>query len=255
MAALMNAPQIRQEGTSEAQWQAWTALRRIPSARYGHWLDPRLRLAVVAPHPDDEILACGALLAEHARAGGSTLIVAVTDGEASHLHDELSDRQNLGKERRAEQAAGLTTLGVKDEAVQRLGLPDGKVALHSSQLELQLSRILHDNDVVVSTWRADGHPDHEACGLASAKVCAERKIKFLEAPVWMWHWASPGDQRVPWTRLCAFAMSADANRRRRSAIAAHASQLSPRGQRVGPVLASSALARLNRDREYFFVPR
>jgi LmbE family N-acetylglucosaminyl deacetylase len=254
MAALMDEPRIRSVGTPEAQWQAWAALHRIPSARYGHWLDPGSRLTVIAPHPDDEILACGALLAEHARAGGSTKIVAVTDGEASHSHNELSDRQTLGETRRAEQVAGLSILGVEDEAVQRLRLPDGQVALHANQLERQLSGILLDTDLVISTWRSDGHPDHEACGLTAAKVCAARKIKFLEAPVWMWHWASPGDQRVPWPRLCAFEMSAEANRRRRSAIVAHASQLSRRGQRVGPVLATSMLARLDRDREYFFFP-
>ena len=75
---------IRDEGTPESVWQTWPGLDAIESVPIEKWIHPAMRLVVVAPHPDDEILACGGLMAMHAARGGSTLVVAVTDGEASH---------------------------------------------------------------------------------------------------------------------------------------------------------------------------
>ena len=64
-------------GTTESRWLPWLAMASWPA------LDPATcrpgRPLIVAPHPDDEILGAGGLLA---LAGGE--IVAVTDGEASH---------------------------------------------------------------------------------------------------------------------------------------------------------------------------
>ena len=42
------------------------------------------RVVVVAPHPDDEVLAAGGLMRWMACRGREVLVVGVTDGEASH---------------------------------------------------------------------------------------------------------------------------------------------------------------------------
>jgi LmbE family N-acetylglucosaminyl deacetylase len=47
---------------------------------------------------------------------------------------------------------------------------------------------------VVCTWRADGHPDHEAVGQAVDSLAVDN----WQFPIWMWHWALPDDPRVPW---------------------------------------------------------
>jgi LmbE family N-acetylglucosaminyl deacetylase len=39
------------------------------------------RLLIVAPHPDDESLACGVLLQNAVEAGAAILVIYVTDGE------------------------------------------------------------------------------------------------------------------------------------------------------------------------------
>src|SRR6185295_14999243 len=38
------------------------------------------RLLVLAPHPDDEVIACGGLVAQHIREGRSVRVVVATDG-------------------------------------------------------------------------------------------------------------------------------------------------------------------------------
>ena len=51
-----------------------------------------------------------------------------------------------------------------------------------------------------ATWRGDGHPDHEAVGRAAATAVERTGAVLVEYPVWMWHWALPGDPDVPWYR-------------------------------------------------------
>jgi LmbE family N-acetylglucosaminyl deacetylase len=250
---------IQGEGTPEAVWQSWLAERRPPALLVPGCLSIRSRLVVVAPHPDDEILACGGLVALHALKGGRVLVIAVTDGEASHPGSSQWSPVQLAAERRSESAAGLDILGVRGGDPVRLGLPDGGVSAHIPQLGLSIEALLHEDDLVVTTWRLDGHPDHDATGVAAARACGRVGCQLLEAPVWMWHWSRPGDPRVPWERMRAVALPVEAVDRKRRALGAHATQLAPRdglgggNGSEGAVLEANILERAAREVEYFFV--
>jgi len=112
--------------------------------------------------------------------------------------------------------------------------------------------LLQPRDVVLATWRLDGHPDHEAAGRAAVAAAAARGARCWELPVWSWHWATPGDARVPWQRMRRLMLDADARARKSHAIAAHASQLmATPAERRAPVLPDWALARLLRPFEMF----
>ena len=52
-------------------------------------------LVVVAPHPDDESLGCGGLIAEARRLGRAVRLVVVTDGCGSHTHSALYPPERL----------------------------------------------------------------------------------------------------------------------------------------------------------------
>ncbi|MFQ3611471.1 MAG: PIG-L family deacetylase, partial [Fimbriimonadales bacterium] len=39
------------------------------------------RLLIIAPHPDDEVLGCGGLIAEAVRQGSAVRVVAITAGD------------------------------------------------------------------------------------------------------------------------------------------------------------------------------
>jgi LmbE family N-acetylglucosaminyl deacetylase len=243
---------IAEDGTPETVWNAWSGLDAVELVPIEKWIHPMMRLVVVAPHPDDEILACGGLLSLHARRGGKSLVVAVTDGEASHGELQPWRAGRLAETRRAETIRGLTRLGCEQTEVYRLGLADGKVAQHVDALESELAKVMHWGDIVVTTWRFDGHPDHEACGAAAANACAKARCRLFESPVWMWHWSRPADPRVPWQRLVGLPLPVEASWRKRRAVESHASQWLPRGDAGAPVLAQTMLDRLARRTEYFF---
>jgi hypothetical protein len=65
----------------------------------------------------------------------------------------------------------------------------------------------------------------------------------------MWHWAKPGDRRVPWQRACQIPLSAETAARKRSAIQAFTSQLTDREDAAGPVLPPGIVAHFTRRQE------
>lgn len=92
-------------------------------------------------------------------------------------------------------------------------------------------------------WRGDGHPDHEAVGHAAWAACAHTGAALLEYPVWMWHWAVPGDPAVPWDRAHAVPAPAWAVSRKRLAAQRYRSRFEPTGGSA-PALPGFVLARL-----------
>ena len=244
---------IQGQATSGTAWRSWLASLRCQELAVHDWLPAQARLVVVAPHPDDEILACGGLISTHVAQGGRVLIVAVTDGEASHDGVPSVNRDDLAYLRRSERWLGLRTLGVAQPSVLSLALQDGGVQQQEHVLLKRLLGLLQPTDVVVSTWENDGHPDHDTTGQVTRAACATRGCAYLAAPVWMWHWASPGDARVPWRRLRALPLGAAEGMRKQAALAAHRSQLSARSARLGAVLGPAIVERAAWLTEYYFV--
>ena len=105
-------PVIAGGGTPEKVWLAWPGLAQFKNATLPALCAARSRLVVLAPHPDDEILACGGLIALHLDAGGELLIVSASDGEASHRsslahsRDRYRQEAALAKTRRQERTSG-----------------------------------------------------------------------------------------------------------------------------------------------------
>ena len=101
------------------------------------------------------------------------------------------------------------------------------------------------------------HPDDEVPGaggvmamLAAAARRARRAgLEMLSYPIWMWHWARPGDCRVPWPQACQVALTADVAAKKKAAIGAFASQLTGREGAAGPVLPPGIVAHFTRPLE------
>jgi LmbE family N-acetylglucosaminyl deacetylase len=180
-------------GTPAQDWL--DTLAHAPELDLSHCSD----IVVVAAHPDDETFGFGAAMATLVERGVRVQVVAATDGGASHPG---LDRCHLESTRRAELRDAMRTLGVSEPMC--LEMPDGDLSAHEEQLADRLTEILADGQRtpwIAATWRGDGHPDHEAAGRAAAIAAQRCDATFLEYPIWMWHWATPGDSAVPWDRL------------------------------------------------------
>jgi LmbE family N-acetylglucosaminyl deacetylase/glycosyltransferase involved in cell wall biosynthesis len=124
------------------------------------------RLLVFAPHPDDEVIGCGGLLAQHLRERRAVRAVIATDGA------EAGDAEAREEESRR----GLALLGGTD--VRFLRFPDrglGEDAVDRIREQLLDFR----PDLILVPSLAEIHPDHLA--LAHAFVSAIQRDETLFA--------------------------------------------------------------------------
>ena len=132
------------------------------------------RLLVLAPHMDDETLACGGTMLLHRRKADVHCLFA-TDGAASpapllpwqgRADDELAAR------RRDEAVAAAARLGLPSGNLHFLALPDGRLAAHRGELVEALARTVSRlrPEFVLAPFRYDVHPDHVALNRAIRKV-------------------------------------------------------------------------------------
>lgn len=128
-------------------------------------------LLVVAPHMDDEVLACGGTIARLPSRARVHLVYA-TDGARSYSPvvpwlDEVSPA--LSSVRRAEATLALQNLGVASGNLHFLDLPDGKLEQHERALEGALRELIEKlgPDHILIPFRYDRHPDHLAVNRAA----------------------------------------------------------------------------------------
>ena len=233
-------------GTDERTWLGSGQLAGLPPLRPTR---PR-RLVVLAPHPDDEVLGAGGLLQQMNRAGVETLVVAVTDGEAAHA-GAGAQGDDLPAVRAVEAQVALERLGCGGTPIQRLGLPDGAVAGRLQDLTDALSCLLRPDDLCLTPWRSDGHPDHEATGTATIAAARTTSASVLEYLVWAWHWATPGSGVIPWSQCRRLDLGRRQTARKRWATHAYLSQIRLFGDSAGPILPDPVLRRFWRPFEVF----
>lgn len=123
---------------------------------------------IIAPHPDDETLACGgltALLREHGLRVG---VVVMTDGENSRPNSQTFAPERLRGEREREALESAEILGVAASDVRFLGYHDGQLALEASTdfdgavARLRDAITAHGPQTVIMPFRGEHHADHLA---------------------------------------------------------------------------------------------
>ncbi|USU05298.1 PIG-L family deacetylase [Sphingomonadaceae bacterium OTU29LAMAA1] len=183
---------------------------RLPLAGVRHAL-------IVAPHPDDEVIAAAALIAVLKARGSHVAVVIVSDGAASHPGSRRWPRGRLIAERRRESLRALRRLGVFAGDVRFLGLPDGAVHDHATTCRRRLRNIAlaMRADLIVGPAMTDSHPDHRAVARALRTVrSASRRLSYQV-------WPARGRERARtrYVRVPGGCMA------KRSLIAVHRTQL------------------------------
>ncbi|MDO7849629.1 PIG-L family deacetylase [Hymenobacter sp. M29] len=220
---------------------------------------------VIAPHPDDEALGCGGLLALLRQQGVPVAAVLVSDGSMSHSNSLLFSAQARRAVRETEFCHALTLLGLDATEPLLLGLPDGRVPSSTTEpgfaaAATQLQEFLeqHAAATVLVPWRRDPHPDHRATSqlVAVALAAMDKPPRRLEYVVWAWERAAPDDLPTAADGVQGFRLNIEAGlRQKQRAIAAHRSQVAPgvfTDDADGFLLSEEMLAHFATPYEVFF---
>lgn len=192
---------------------------------------------VIAPHPDDEALGCGGLLALLHLANQPTAAVLVSDGSMSHPNSVAYSPEARRAVREAEFRHALTLLGADTTEPLLLRLPDSRVpdtadAPGFAAAVKQLRAFLKGQRAatVLVPWRRDPHPDHRATAalVQAALAGLPQPPRRLEYVVWAWERAAPDDLPTPADTVRGFRLDIEAVvPQKQRAIAAHRSQVAP----------------------------
>ena len=148
-------------------------------------------LLVLAPHPDDESLGCGGLIAEACAHGQDVHVLILTDGTGSHPNSRAWPPDRLKALREGEAREAVAALGLALEGLAFLGLLDRTAPHAGPEFEAvagQIATLICQARIrtVCTTWLHDRHPDHVAAHLLGAAAAKATGARLLSYPVWGW---------------------------------------------------------------------
>lgn len=229
---------------------------------------------VFAPHPDDEVLACGGTIAKKRRQHIDVHIVYMTDGSKSH-DASLIDPQELVAIRGQEARAAAGALGVAADCLEFLDYEDSRLSDSVAQAVSPVQAILEKvrPQEVYLPYRKEFQSEH----IATHKIVVEalRRGRLLvqtyEYPVWswptmVWSWSRLRSFRKMLSTLAMLTHRLDAVRMvkvditdtldvKRKALAEYRSQVTRFQGPLWPILPPDFVARFLVPYEIFFQTR
>ncbi len=176
---------------------------------------------VLAAHPDDETIGCGATIARKRAAGTRVVVVVATDGRYSTRSQQVSEGA-LAEIRTDESRQAANVLGVPAPDLVFLPNDDLSLVLSMETLVNELEDLVRrtgipDEILVTSAW--DGHPDRVALNEAARRLgpVVGDECRCFEYPTWYWYGGpghSGGSSRVRrgWRTLRRLVRSAGTTR-------------------------------------------
>lgn len=208
------------------------------------------RLVVLAPHPDDETLGCGLLLATHP--DPSVLhIVFVSDGAG-----RIGGREAVAAERAAEARAAAAIYGIREDHLHFLGFPDGQLMQNAAEIRRTVGNLLNGlgSVQVHAPFRYDQHPDHLAVNRVASSLVdtGELQADLYEYFVYARSRLVPGgDVRklINPANVMRIEPEEEAAAKRLRAIECHRSQVTAGNRSIQAVLTQELIDRWSREDE------
>jgi LmbE family N-acetylglucosaminyl deacetylase len=166
---------------------AWS---RLPFGQLADIIGPG-RCVVLAPHPDDESLGCGGLIASSVADGRPPSVLILTDGTGSHPNSAEYPPDRLRALRRQEAITAVTALGLPSDHIHFIDQKDTAAPTGGSGFDAIIQMILRLTSpgsvtAILAPWRHDPHCDHEAAALLAERLATLLNIRLVSYPVWGW---------------------------------------------------------------------
>lgn len=185
-------------------------------------------IMVLAPHPDDESLGCGGLIAQACALGHPPAIAILTDGTGSHLASPTYPPPRLRELREQEARQAVKILGLPPERIHFLGFRDTAAPTSGIAFACAVNAMVrlirkYDCRILCAPWLHEPHSDHQAAHIIARSAASMTKARLFSYLIWgctLSVDAALPDSRVDGWRLDISEQLA----RKGRAIAAHLSQ-------------------------------
>jgi len=217
---------------------------------------------VIAPHPDDESLGCGALIANLRDAAIAVHVIFTTDGSMSHPNSRNTTSAARCKMREQEAINALEILGVDERNITFFRGKDSALPAQGEKgfqgFVAQMIGIIDQiqPELVLVPYEFDPHRDHRA----SWQITVAALEQYPETELWqylIWLYTLGNEVDVePLTNIpggIQYLPVGKQKDKKKIAIAQHQSQLSPDlfDDPDGFVLLDDVLQTFYGDKEYY----
>lgn len=208
------------------------------------------QIVIVAPHPDDEVIGCGGLIARLVSEGRAPHVVFMTGGEGSHANCCQTDAKSIVSARRGLTRNAMAILGVPEENIHELNFPDGSISDMHPELN-SLSDLLvrlKPQTVFVPHW-GEGWPDHIRTAQIVKNLLSDN-TQVYEYCVWMWYynvWRG-----LDWKNAFRLNLNDDEHERKLKAMDAYVKPLAPCGKPWSGVLPKLFVEANRWNKELYF---
>ena len=141
-------------------------------------IDEKARILIVSPHPDDETIGCGGILAKY---GSQCDVIVLTDGRLSMSTKKKQSEEEIAKIRKREFESAMQFFCVNK--FQTLGIPDSQLKKNAGIVR---GIDLRNYDFVFIPNRNERHPDHASAYKIIKNIHRKQKSKadLIEYEVW-----------------------------------------------------------------------
>ena len=217
-------------------------------------------IMIIAPHPDDEVLGCGGMLAGRTSTGKRTEVLFLTEGDAAHQGCCTAQANQIGAERRGLAYGASDILGVPKGQLHFLDGRDGRLPRKGqdgfTDLAEKIAKYLEkfEPEVIFCPHPFEGWSDHMAAEelTRSALDRLTYQPRLYHYCVWFWY-SMPLARawRIDW-RKARLLDIAEQVPLKRQAMRTYLDALAPCGHPWVGKLPPEFLRAFDWDKELFF---
>lgn len=210
-----------------------------------HVISKDPKMLIVAPHPDDEIIACGGIIQNAIRNAIGVSIVVITDGTACYGHETLSPKlrkSEIGRIRQSESLQAGKYLGLGPNSYSWAQLPDGQLESEDwlSTVSRRVTSVIERvrPQVVFIPSGVDRHSDHRVVSRAckASLKSMPQPARAFEYVVWKTEKSTEVDGGF------VYVLSRGERAAKRDALMMFRSQIMPPYDGAKPVLSEPSIS-------------
>lgn len=211
------------------------------------------RTLILAPHPDDEAIGCGGLIARLCEEGQPPHVVVMTGGGGSLRGYSDMPESEVVKARRMLTLDSAKALGLPESNIHFLDFVDGHIGDRPESEMERLKGIINEikPEAIFVPHSGEGWPDHLNTQeiILNSQLPTLKSAQIYEYCVWMWYY---NVWRLDWKNAFQLKMTDSEHAAKLKAVDAYIRPLAPCGQPWSGVLPKPFIKANTARRELYF---